>query len=509
MLDRLAESPSKSLFFWTCAFIAAVAVHALDERVWGRGALLLVFACGFAVIAVLIRRAHTPQLFCVAAALFFLGLWRYDGALLSVPIIEALPTGQQRYKGTLADEPRTRLHDTIYETDRVFIYDAGKWLLLGASMQVRAGPGAARYGDVVEWRCAAQTADRSQFLLSGTGWRCSSRKAPVVTGSSPTNALKRFLLAARSHLRRLAGRLFPEPESSFLLGLLIGDIDGIPQDLRDAFRRTGTSHILAVSGYNVARVIEMVVLLSTLALAKRKRAAMATAVAVLGFVLLAGASASVVRAGVMGGVSLLARLLGRRYSGTNALVCAAAVMLAVLPFALRHDVGFQLSFAAVWGLHALGPSFIKWARFIPERFGLRSIFGETLAATLATLPISLAVFGTLSILSPIVNLVVLPLIPAAMGSGALALGTGAIHPLAAAPAALIAQTILATVETVVRLFARLPLAFFIPVTPWVATLLYGWIVILWYALTKAKPLPLARKHALRDEFIIEVIDYGA
>jgi competence protein ComEC len=481
MFGRIADSPSKSLLAGTVSFVAGVVAHAFDERAWGDGPAFLAGTVVCAVAAIGARRA--PRLVAVCAALFFFGLWRYESVLAQRHSPGPPPAGQASYKGTLRDEPARKIDGTAYTVDRVFVLDDGRWRETGAAVEVRGGMIAtAEYGDVVEWRCAASPV-RDPLSPKNIDWRCRSWSDVRVVGHSRAGPAKRLLIAARQRLRR-AARLLPEPESSLLLGLLIGDTDGIPMDMREDFRRTGTAHVLAVSGYNVARVIGIVLFFSSLAVPARRRAAAVTAVAVLGFVILAGAEASVVRAGIMGGAGLMARGLGRKYSGTNALMVAAAAMLALQPAALRHDIGFQLSFAAVWGLHALGPPFEKGIRFLPDAAGLRRTLAETLAATLATLPIILAAFGVLPLASPVANVIILPTIPWAMGAGAVAMTVGAVHPLLGMLPAAAATLLLRFDAGVVVAFSALPLTAEFVVTPAIAALLYGWILLLWYALSR-------------------------
>jgi competence protein ComEC len=317
-----------------------------------------------------------------------------------------------------------------------------------------------------------------------------------------------LLYSFKERLRRVAGVLLPEPESSFLLGLLIGERQGIPDNLAEAFRRTGTSHILAVSGYNVSRLVDIFFILFACAAVRRRRAAGLVAVAILGFVAVVGGGASVVRAAVMGCTSLLAAGLGRRYSGLGALLAAAAVMLAANPLILRHDIGFQLSFAAVWGMHALGQPLTRRLVFVPEAFGLRQTMGETLAATLMTTPVVLQAFGRLPLIGPLVNLLVLPLVPWAMFAGGLAVLLGSFHAAAGLPLAFLAGLTLRLIEGIILAASYIaPLNIAVVVGPVAAAALYFWIWLLWFALSRAKPVVLFGRTGLPD-MEVEVIDHG-
>jgi competence protein ComEC len=163
------------------------------------------------------------------------------------------------------------------------------------------------------------------------------------------------------------------------------------------------------------------------------------------FACVVGGDASVVRAAIMGSVGILATLYGRQYRGLPALLIAAAIMLAVNPLVLRHDVGFQLSFAAVCGLNLLAPGFynlcpLRW------RNGVMRILSETGAATLATMPVILHSFGRLPAVSLLANLLILPLIPWAMLFGTAAAIIGVLSISFAFVPALIAAWIMRLTE---------------------------------------------------------------
>jgi competence protein ComEC len=271
--------------------------------------------------------------------------------------------------------------------------------------------------------------------------RCRAWEPPsVVRGGGPS--VGAALVAAKRAVRGSVARLVPEPEASFLMGLLAGERGGIPPDMLDSFRASGTAHILAVSGYNVSRVVEAAVVAFAVLGLRRRRAAVFAAALVAAFAAAVGAEPSVVRAAVMGCVGLLADLMGRRYSGPIALVGAAAAMLAANPFVLRHDLGFALSFSAVMGLQALAPPLAARMRWLPEALGIRRTLAETLAATAATLPLVIRAFGAAPIASPLANILILPFIPAAMGLGAAAAALGAVWPPLGAPAAFAAAALL-------------------------------------------------------------------
>lgn len=218
--------------------------------------------------------------------------------------------------------------------------------------------------------------------------------------------------------------MLPEPHSALLKGLLLGNRESIPGDIKEDLRRSGTSHIVALSGYNITLVGRALMWL-LLFLAIPFQAALWIAIAgIILFVLMTGASASVVRAGIMGILVLLAEREGRAYYITNALAAAGALMLLYDPYILRFDVGFGLSFLAAMGIVYVAPYFNEKARTFGYIAGeikpWQKIFIETVAAQVAVLPLLVYVFGTVSLVSPLANLVILIAVPYAMLTGFIA-----------------------------------------------------------------------------------------
>ena len=260
--------------------------------------------------------------------------------------------------------------------------------------------------------------------------------------------------------------ILPEPQATLLLGLLMGE-NAFSETWKTIFRETGTSHIVAASGYNVAVVADLaLILLVTLGL-YRRQAYPIVLMMIGGFVIIAGAGAAVIRAGVMGVLALTSRHIGRHTSPRNIIALTIAVMLLVEPRLLRDDVGFQLSVAATIGLIVLTDRIAPFLKRIPTSFGVRESLASTLAATISTLPITLVSFGSLSVVAPFVNMLVLPFIPFAMALGAGSVLVSSIVPSIGVWIALPAWTALVTMTGVIAQFAHLPFAS-VPIPPTIA-----------------------------------------
>ncbi len=279
----------------------------------------------------------------------------------------------------------------------------------------------------------------------------------------------RALLAqSRTAITARIIRILPGDEGSLLAGILYGD-RGLSADAAQAFRFAGMTHIIAVSGSNVTIVVVCFVPLF-LALGYRRRfAIILSVIAILTFVLFVGASASVVRAAIMGSLALLGRAFGRRAAASRLLIIAAAVLVAMSPWVLAFDAGFALSFFATWGLIAMSEPISMRLRFIPEAFGLRDAASTTTAATLATFPYQLWAFSAASLAGLLTNLLVIPFLGATMLAGAVAVVLGDAVPITALPANGFLSYMLA-VASASQKFPFLLVPIFLPT--WVLFLVY-------------------------------------
>jgi competence protein ComEC len=239
-------------------------------------------------------------------------------------------------------------------------------------------------------------------------------------------AVAALALAHRGEIRGRAedalGRGMPAREAALARGFVLGEDERVDAVTVEDFRRAGLSHLLAVSGQNVALLALLAMpLLAVLGMPLKTRLVWVLG-AIAVYVPLAGAGPSILRAGVMGGLSILATLAGRRGSRLYALAIAAVVTLAIDP-GIGAEVGWQLSFAAVLGILLLaGPLRIGIAARIGAR-GWRVALAEgaalTIAATLATAPLIAFHFESVSTTTLVANLLALPAVAPAMWLGML------------------------------------------------------------------------------------------
>ncbi len=253
---------------------------------------------------------------------------------------------------------------------------------------------------------------------------------PVVLGVVLVVALA---LGQRDEIRQRAeqalGRGMPSREAGLARGFVLGQDEEIDEATVEDFRRAGLAHLLAVSGQNVALLaLLLMTLLAVLGMPLRTRLVWILAAIVI-YVPLAGAGPSILRAGVMGGLSVLALLAGRRASRLYALTVAAIVTLAIDP-RLAGDIGWQLSFAAVIGILALATplrgAFVEWLGRGALRAALADGAAMTIAATLATAPLIAFHFEAFSTTTLIANLLALPAVASAMWLGMLTMLAGQV-----------------------------------------------------------------------------------
>lgn len=260
--------------------------------------------------------------------------------------------------------------------------------------------------------------------------------------SSPGgNPLLRAIYSYREFALATAYRLWPDPEASLLAGILLGIESGIPDKVDRAFRDTGTSHIIVISGFNITIIVGLLVgVFSRLFGGGQFGIRRAVVIAVIGIVIytiLVGGDAAVVRAAIMGVSALFASLVGRRQDGLLTLAAVAAVMAAFNPNIL-WEVSFQLSFAATLGLVLYaGPLKGAFERFTSRYVSVERAqkwsgpVGEyilyTLAAQLLVLPLIIYYFNRFSLSSIIANPLILPFQPPLMILGGLALLAGTVY----------------------------------------------------------------------------------
>lgn len=239
------------------------------------------------------------------------------------------------------------------------------------------------------------------------------------------NFFFRFVYMLKGKLLENTYRLYHDPEASLLAGILLGVDTGMTKELQTAFKNTGTAHIIAISGFNIAIIAGIFFAIFKNIFGERIGAGVAV-VGILFYTMLVGADWAVFRAALMGILSLASRQLGRRNNGMNSLGIAALILLFINPMAL-WDVGFQLSVAATLGLILYAEPFSNFTLnlltklFKQDMKAFARILNEsvtlTFAAQLTTIPIMAYHFNRISLVSFIANPFILFVQPAVMVLG--------------------------------------------------------------------------------------------
>jgi len=224
--------------------------------------------------------------------------------------------------------------------------------------------------------------------------------------------IKSLLYKIKNSFIKNINNVIPMPESDLANGLILGARGGFDTDTQQEFIETGTIHIIALSGYNVSIVANNVMKVFGLIFSTTISIVLGFIVIIF-FIIMTGASATAIRAGIMASIMLLGRMTNRKYLAGRALVTAGLLMVAYDPRVLV-DMSFQLSFIATGGVLYLTPKVINWFRFLPLRYGIREMVASTVAATISVLPILLYLTGVLSLVSLPTNFLILLIIPTVM-----------------------------------------------------------------------------------------------
>ncbi len=494
-----------TIIYLGIAWLVGIALGAaLDLPLWSW--LISGFA---AFLLALAFRRQRPALYLLLLGVLLLGAARLTFA--SRPINETHVanfngTGEVVLTGLVVEEPdiRDRYQRLSLEAEKIELPDGSSQEVEGLILLETGRYPIIRYGVRLQVTGELENppADpefdwRGILARRGIHSRVSyPRISQLATGAG--NPVKQIIYEIKDRGRQTIQGFLPDPQAALLTGILLGDDSGMSTETARQFRVTGLTHIIAISGFNIAILAGILLAISRPFLGYRW-SAWFVLVGIALYTVLVGAEAAVVRAAIMAGLVIIAaRLLGRPTFVPAALFLAAICMTAINPFIL-WNIGFQLSFAATLALmFYVGPV----SRWTEEKLGSRmgqpkarqitrvlaEMLFATLAATILTLPIILYHFGQLSLVSPLANLFVLPAQPGVMIWGGLATLSGMIFPALGQLLAWVAWIFLTYTIGMVRFFAAFPAAS-VPVTisPAGVLLFYAAIMgLTWFALSPAE-----------------------
>lgn len=409
------------------------------------------------------------------AVLFLLvpaGVWYYrvdDERFLHTP----LPEGVRDFTAMVVSNPVTRgnVEEAVVE---LLGYDVRVLVKLPAYPKVSYGDTLTFTGNVEE-----PFSDSYRAYLAKEGVRGVVAFPKVETRAPAPWSFRGALYSLRERMVNAFRRTLPAREAALMSGITVGAREDFSEEFRTAMAKSGTTHITALSGYNIS-VVTFYVMSFLLLFLPRRAAFAATLAVVVGFVLMTGAEASVVRAALMGGMALLAREWGRRADVRNIIIFAALLMVLGNPKVLAFDLGFQLSFLALLGIVYVKPALDELLGGGEGRgvFSWRENLAATAAAQLAVAPLLIHTFGSVSVTSLAANLLVLGVVPLTMGLGFLLAGVSLIGWMFAEMVAFAAFLFLKFQVMVIEVFAALTVPIAPPLPLGVVVLYYA--VLVWF-----------------------------
>ena len=294
------------------------------------------------------------------------------------------------------------------------------------------------------------------------------------------------LIALRDNFAASLRKFVVEPAASLGIGFVIGQKSTLPPDLEEQLRLVGLTHLVVASGYNLTILIRF---------AKRifekysKFLVITSSVSlVVTFIALSGASPSMVRAGLVAGLSILAWSYGRTFHPILLILYVAAFTAWINPIYLWADIGWWLSFLAFFGVLVISPLLMNMVYKGKKANAGVQLLGETLAAQIMTLPIILMVFGSLPTLAIVANIVSAPLIPLAMLLTTIAGVSAMLLPGLAPLLTLPAEVVLSYIVAVVRMLSSLEWAMVeVSISPGLMSAIYAiYIAVVVYVWRRTK-----------------------
>jgi len=378
------------------------------------------------------------------------------------------------------------------------------------------------YGDVIQVNGSlavpepfdtdlGRTFDYPKYLEARRVQYIISFAAITIVERDQGNMLLALLYDAKAHFVGVLEQTISSPQVNLGVGLLLGVKQALGDQLETAFRQTGIIHIVVLSGYNVMLVVGFFWWASSWVLPLRGRIIFSL-IGITLFALLVGLSATVVRASIMASILLIGKLIGRTHDVLRALLFAALLMVLINPYILLYDIGFQLSFMATLGLVLVLPQFESTLATHSTTLKLRDLFWATVVTQIFVLPLLMYHIGEVSLVSVLVNVLVLPMVPVAM---LLTFATGVVGVVSLPLATLVGMLAYLPLQYIIFLaesFAALPFAAVVipPISVWALVLMYALLGLVYYLWRRSRRAPAAdtviRSEPMSDWHIEEELD---
>lgn len=424
-LISIIDSKNKTLLACCFCFLFSAGITSLFS--FDKNHLFYFYLTIFCLLFLLIL-FFEKKIFRFVLLIFLFLIFGIARVLLKMPIIDESHVafyqgGKYEIIAEVSDEPnaKTNSREYVLQTRELQRKDGSKIKINGKIILRTLLYPEYNYGDELQLTCSLKEIKNSEnfnykkFLAVKDVYAICYPQNIELLSTGQGNKVLGGILKLKNRVNNLTQQLWGEPQRTLAAGILYGERSGFDQETKDNFARSGITHIVAVSGYNITIIVWILMGLLIYIGLYRQQAFWVCLFLIFAFVIFTGASASAMRAGLMGSILLFAQFLGRKSSAFNLLVYAAVFLTALNPFVLIWDVGFQLSFLATVGLVYLTPLLEK--KIIKEKFKnyqkliLKDYLIPTLAATTFTLPLISYSFGFFSIFSIPANLLIIWLIP--------------------------------------------------------------------------------------------------
>lgn len=430
-LNKIINSKSKTFLAFCFCFVLSSGAASFFE--FGVRLVQTIFLMIFVILAalVLIWSNRTLRFVCLCLFAGLFGAWRYGFTLPECQDkgeVCSLNGQKVTVVGVVSEEPIAKIDKISY----IISVTKGNNLPIHGKVNFTGQIYPEYfYGDELSISCYLGFPKVSEgnfrfdkYLARSGAWSVCSYASVKLLSKGNGNVFMDKILHFKSALTSVVGLIWSEPESSLMAGILYGGKSALSKEVANNFSRTGVSHIVAVSGFNIS--IITIVLMQVLLLfgLYRKQAFYFSLIFITVFIVLTGLSASAVRAGVMGMTVLFAQQLGRNSKILNVIIFTVAVMQLWNPYFLFWDVGFQLSFFATVGLVYISPLFPKVTNSVVKI--IYEPLVSTLAAIISTLPLIMFQFGTISLIAPLVNILILWTVPYLMLFGVVSVLFGSV-----------------------------------------------------------------------------------
>ncbi len=478
------------LLYLSIAWVAGdLAGAALALPLWSLALPLPLFISAF-----FLRRHRTALILCGLCLLAFMGgAMRY---LASIPPLDSTQIAFYNGKGNVEIEGTVSGPPEIQHASLAFRFSPHK-ITAGETSNAVKGDVLVRlpfyskpgYGDTLRLTGRLETPakfndfDYRSYLENQGIYSVMNYPAETTLATGGGFPLMAWIYTLRDRLAEGLASCLPEPQGSLAQAVLLGLRGNLPEPLVQSFYATGTTHLIAISGLNLTIILGMVLTAAVWLFGRQNRLYIWLSLAFIWlYTLVTGLPATMVRSAIMGSSFLLAELLGRQRNGLAALSLASALMVAADPRVL-WDASFQLSFLSMLGLILIAPLLIKMVGPAQAESGkaaatLKSLisisFGTTLAAVIATWPVTALDFHSFSLVTVPATFFAMPSFPPIMVTSLLTSIAGLLwHPLGVF-FGWVAWVFLTYFILVVQLFAAIPSTYIqdINIQPWQAGLYY-------------------------------------